>query len=181
MTLSSNSICQSEAIVAEYKLIKIRHNRCQEWDCTTYVVAPAAWSNEEISQRLWNAQDAYMEAVKTARAGRVPPNDWTYGQPKYEDYPDKTVAEVKAEWDAKGEVHKAWSAEQAKTGQAFETFLTKAGFLGLYADDIALELDCDWGHNHGVPLKYEETKTDTLPTPAKFIGVASDWDDDDFA
>lgn len=180
--MSSKLKRETEAPVAEYKLVQIRHYRCQEWDCTSYVMAPAEWSNDVIQEKIWQVQDEYEQAVKLAQQEATPPNDWRYGPPKYEDHPDKTVAEIKAEWDAKGEVYKAWKIGQDKTQQRFETFLTKAGFLGLHTENIALEIDCDWGHNHGVPLKYEETKTDTMPTPAKFVGVPSDWgDDDDFA
>lgn len=153
------------------QLVNITHERCVEYAATTFVWAPADWSEERIRKAAQVAQAAYLEAYNYAVKNTEPPNDYhRYGGPRYESFPDKTVAEIKAEWEAKRVVWEAWDAQERAAKTSFLNFLTAQGFEPLHEhEDRGVELD--WGHRHGVAIDYAETETDQMPTPRKLAGL----------
>lgn len=167
-----------ETAVAEYKLVRVSHIRCGETDAYTYVVAPVDWKASRIHDAVYAAEKKYLAAVEIAKEGTEAPNDYRWGPPPYEKYPDKTVAEIKAEWEAKKVVYEAWQKEQNKTKHSFAAYLLEQGFRELWDVGIAHDVDLDWGHRHGTKIDYTETRLDTMPTPAKFVGVDEDDDDE---
>lgn len=158
------------------QLIRVTHRRCGDHDGNTFVIAPDDWSRAKAREAINKAQNAYLAAFDIAVKDNPAPNAWKpYGKPDYEKHPDKTVAEIKAEWDALEAEYKAWEAEQRETRKEFETFLKAEGFSLLWDDDVAHEFEIDWGHRHGTRLVYGEDVIDSMPTPAVLSGKEPDY------
>lgn len=153
------------------QLIRVTHRRCGDFDGNTFVLAPDEWSRTQAREAIYKAQAAYLDAIETAAKGNVPPNAWRpYGKPEYEKHPDKTVTEVKADWDALAAEYKAWEEKQRKTRKHFENYLKDEGFTLLWDEDAAHQFEVDWGHRHGQGLAYGDDKTDSMPLPVVMAG-----------
>lgn len=164
------------------QLVRITHYRCGDYDCVTFVQAPADWDEDRINAEIGRAQTAYLAEFDKARVSLVEAGPSNPGyQPNFKAHPEKTVAEVQAEHETAKAIYDAWQADQYKTTRAFEDFLSDRGFARLWSEDVGTaEAECDWGHRHGHRLNYTATDTDSMPSPAKLAGVA-EMDDDDFA
>lgn len=159
------------------KLARIFHRRCDDYSGYTFVLAPDDWDDARIQAEAKEAQRAYLEeygkALKTQAGEGVRNPGYS---PNYDAHPDKTVAEVKAEWETARDAYKAWEADQRKTRQKFEDFLTDCGFVSLWSDDAApVKAEVDWGHRHGSRIVYgNHTELDAIPTPAVMAGEEPD-------
>jgi hypothetical protein len=149
------------------KLVRINHIRCDEYDAITYMMAPDEWSKEDIHSAIDRAQSKYLDALKRANVTKpIPPNDYKeYTGPPYGNFPDLTVKEVQEEWDRKKEEYMKWKNSRIGIKKSVTNFLQDEGFTHLYDDKSAVEATMDWGHRHGSRIEYEETKTNTFPTP----------------
>lgn len=143
------------------QLVRISHSRCQEWDGTSFVLAPDNWSEDTINQKLDAAMNAYFEVLDALRQdqnGKPYPN---LGFIDYKGNPDKTVREVQDEHKQKQDANKAWETEHNKRNSGFDSFLTDQGFTSIYSETSeVLVFEADWGHHHGTPIKY-----DTISNP----------------
>lgn len=162
------------------RIIRIGHTRCDETNAYTLVAVPDDWTDEIIREKLHDARKIYLEYIRTARQSTTPPNDYQpYGGPPFKKYPDRTVADITAEWEAKGEVWKAWNAEQEKTRRTFTDVLRDLDFISLWSKEVEIpRFEVDWGHMHGTRIDYENTADNTLPRPSKIVNP--DEEDDDF-
>lgn len=162
------------------KLVHVTHRRCMDYDCATFVLAPDEWSEDEIETRLLAAQGAYAVAVRVALDGieKVPYPSF----PNVTNMPDDmTLAQVRAEHAEQKARYDAAEAKRREATKGFERFLVDAGFVSIWADEAnAVQVECDWGHNHGVRFDYysvgnpDEKK---MPTPAKLAAAIKHIDD----
>jgi hypothetical protein len=136
----------------------IRHFRCGEptFDWTT-VWIPDEMTEEEFILAAQKARDAYLGRVQQFMK-QTPPNDYRpHNKPHYELQPDRTVSEIRQEWEKKKAVWEDWDKARQKTKPSFVQILCEDGRVQRVPDaDISYELD--WGHKHGWPIDYDEDK-----------------------
>ncbi len=149
------------------QLVCIEHERCSEIDAYTFVLAPSAWTEDQVQERVEAAVNAYLKALTAALKSEAPPNDYRgYGSPPYDKHPDRTVRDIKAEWEAKRQAWKAWDKERQAARTPFSRFLADEGFVSLW-DASHARAEAWWGHRHGTPIDYSETVIDPVPSPNK--------------
>lgn len=169
----------------ELQLVKVTHERCQEWSGTTYVFAPAEWDEELIQSKIDAAVAEYLAAVQMKKLNSPKPNDYVqHGGPPFAKYPDKTVKEVQELWaEMKAEWEVWWQSHQPAK-QKFGTFLGEQGFTSFYNGTLdVLEVYADWGHLHGTRIDYDETETDPTKSPQQVVtgkDPNDPYDDGDF-
>jgi hypothetical protein len=151
------------------QLIRVDHWRCGEPSAYTFVLAPPDWDFEQIIEALSRARESYLEALEVARSDEPePPWPPSNLDSILENRSDQTIAQVKAEIEQMRAIRSEWSERQYRTRRQFESFLRDEGFLSLFDENAEIEsFEIDWGHRHGTAIDYSETKTDTLPIPAK--------------
>jgi len=157
-----------------HRLVRIANNRCQEFDHYTFVLAPIDWTAEEIQDKVDVAEKAYLTEVENARKlaeEKAPPTAYS---PPYKQYPNKTVAEIDKIWEEQKQKRREYDVRASKTRRSFSNFLTDQGFKSVYGDVGIVTAEAYWGHRHGWGFLGEETKMDTVPTPAKAGGFKSD-------
>lgn len=165
------------------KLVRIDHIRCQDFGEYTFIGCPEDWDSDVIDEKVRAAQKEYEAQVLVAaerKKNNGPPNPGY--QPKWENYPDLTVAQIKEEHAKKKFVYDEWQKQDRKTTHKFEHFLTQQGFISFWADDADFYVaEVDWGHQHGKRLEYgNHREIDGSLSPAKLVG-GGDYDEDDFA
>jgi len=142
------------------KLAKIEHWRCGEpigWKDTpgsTYVWVPDDLTEEEFEALCDKAQKEYFRAAEELKK-LIPTAPCGYG-PRFENFPDKTVAEVLA-------VHavekKKWDEQQAARKAATRSFSEilkeiSGGIIKSFWDTkFPLEATVNWGHRHGEDIQ----------------------------
>lgn len=140
------------------KLASIAHERCQEVDAMTYCWIPDDWDSFEFQKVVNQAKADYWDKLKFHNPD--PPNDYKQyiSFPEYDKYPDKTVKEVKDEWQAKKEAFLTWKSENDLLTKPFALFLQDYGIKPFYDyDDEVMTAEIDWGHNHGTKIEYSAT------------------------
>lgn len=151
------------------KLIKVYHCRCGEYDGASYLLVPSDYKRSHIEEVLRNASSNYVEAVKHARSD--PPNDFTrWSRPDYEHNLDKTVREVKEEWEEKKRVWEEWANKGYNLERNnFSDFIKDLdkNIIPLHQADDIEEYEVDWGHHHGLFLDYSD---ESLPDDTMYIG-----------
>jgi hypothetical protein len=170
-----------------FRIVRVKHARCDEWDGdTTIALAPAEWTDAEVSARVKDAQADYLAAYRDAADARENAPKFPGYHPNYEAHPDKLVRDVLSEHAAAKAAYDEHQAKSAHTRQRFEWFLDKRGFVTAWSVDAAehiVDIRCDWGHRHGMRLNYGDPP-DRFPTAVRLVAVDSgdeEWDDDDFA
>jgi hypothetical protein len=157
------------------RLLKVEHTRCGEAAGHTYV-----WIDDDVDALavVDAAKRDYLRAIADLAAQRKPPNDYRpYGSPPYDKFPDKTVAEVKAEWEAKKVEWTAWNEKRMGARLAFEDFLARQEGVKTWAWHESEVVALDWGHLHGTSIDYSLTDVDTIPRPDEVLGLAEDEDE----
>lgn len=166
------------------KLVKITHLRCGEFRAATYVMAPNEWSEDEIDDKVFAAQEEYLadlsrryqQKEEEHKSGKVvympsPPNLIQIKDAQG----DKTIAEVWAEYEEKRAEYDAWSKEDRKGNNRFDHYLKKQGFSFLWECE-GTEVEADWGHRHGSRLDYTDTVLDEFPKIKVALGEdVDDW------
>ncbi|GEM_PF-6001835 len=159
-------------ILVKYKIARIKHYRCDQpagkWGLSTYVWVPETMTEEEFEALCDKAQKEYFRAADAAKKLMgIPPPGYS---PRYDQYPDKTVAEVKAihaaeteEWNRRSAVVKA---EQRSFAQLL-TVVSDGVVWGFWDIEFPIDIDLHWGHRHGEDIAYGETKI-ASPVPANF-------------
>jgi len=141
------------------KVVRINHDRCNEWDVTTYALAPDEWSNGEVMSRVGKAQDEYQQTVnELAKVMKETPPGMQrpFSSPQYKNYPDKTVREVDELHAEQVERYKAYEAEKRKGYRSFSSYLEDQGFTRLDNYEDAVVVEVYWGHQHGTKLDYRD-------------------------
>lgn len=154
------------------KLIRIQHERCNEWSASSYALAPDDWDDEQISRAIRAAQDDYLAFEQEFRE-RQSDNGFTAhyfpGHPSYEQHPDKTVREVQELHAAQKTEWQRWRDREYQSRQPFSAYLEKHGLIRLVnaeEEHGIQEFDLDWGHRHGWRLDY----SDELPEEPRLLG-----------
>lgn len=139
------------------KLAKIEHYRCGEWDANNYVWVPDAMTREELLVLVSAAQRDCREAEKTIEGVEAPPHRswWDFFEKADQ---NKSLATVKLEY-AEHEAHyKAWEAKRDAARKSFWQRLCglSGGKVLSFSDgECGLEVECDWGHSHGLKVNYK--------------------------
>lgn len=144
------------------KLIRVYHSRCGEYDGSTYFLVPSDYKRPHIEAILQNACNNYIEAVVHARSD--PPNDFTrWSEPNYGANLDKTVREVREEWEEKKRIWEEWANKgynlENKNFADFVKDLDKNIITLPQADDIE-EYEINWGHHHSLFFDYSDEDTE---------------------
>ena len=139
-----------------WRLVSIRHVRCGETDGVEYFLVPPELTEEEIDEAVDNI---VAEMISDAQAVQQAPENPGYG-PKFEDHPDKTVSEIKADFAKRKEAYKEWKEANDHLTRSFAKRAEDAGFQPLWnahdkEETGAYETDAYYGHNHGLSLKYK--------------------------
>jgi hypothetical protein len=164
-------------ILVNYKIARVNHYRCDQpagkWGLSTYVWVPQTMTTEEFEALCERAQRAYLDAADAAKklVGTPAPG---YG-PRYDQYPDKTVTEVKAihaaeteEWNKR---NVAVKAEQRTFAQLLKD-VSDGVVLNFWDIEFPIDVQVNWGHRHGQDIDYSETKI-TNPAPHD-LGASED-------
>jgi hypothetical protein len=147
----------------EVKLGVIRHIRCgEDFRDRTLVWLPDDMSEEAFAAAVEAARANYLEFVVMFEAV-PPPNDYRPLAPiPFERYPSCTVAQVQADWAKKKAAWDTWNAERQQARKSFGDYIAggRDGIKRFHEFDPPFEHSCDWGHQHGVSLDYDETEYD---------------------
>jgi hypothetical protein len=141
------------------RIVRIRHERCQEWDGNEYMLAPDEWGPDQIRQAVRDARDELIADAKTIETYPAkPPFSTPFSQ-----HLDKTVQEVLDMHEAQKLAYKVWLQENRYLSRSFETRLCERGFQSLEEgeDPDAVDVNLDWGHNHGLALNYRHASVDS--------------------
>jgi hypothetical protein len=157
-------------IFVNYKIARVDHWRCDqpERGLSTYVWVPQAMTTEEFEALCERARDEYFKTADAAK--KLLPSTPPGYSPRYEKYPDKTVAEVQA-------IHEAetteWNKRNAVVNAKQRTFaqilkdISDGSVLNFWDIEFPITAEVHWGHRHGEGIAYGETKI-TNPSPDNF-------------
>ena len=155
----------------------VEHWRCGEPRMgKTLVWVPEGMTSEEFRARVRRAQEAFLAFVKEWR-DEPAPNDYAgWGRPDYSRQPNRTVAEIDAEWEAKRAVWAAWDAERQKAYRSFGEYLEAEGLPMLWrvSEGYPYAMELDWGHRHGWRLETDSQPDEDLSGPLKRRGLFDD-------
>lgn len=146
------------------KLVEIIHIRCNEWGDRTYLYAPDEWTEDEIWEKISEAQDEYLDMLKEFVNMEPPDPLGKHYNPPYKDYPDMKVSEIQKMHEEAKEYYDKWNEERQKATSSFRHYLTEKGFF--YPSDSMVpkvEINLDWGHLHGYPIEYDDPDKNTRP------------------
>jgi hypothetical protein len=145
------------------KLIAIHHITCNERSYEKTVIwAPDDMPLHEVQTRVNAAKNAYLEKMRSIKLD--PPNSASpYSRPDYDKHPTKTVNAVKAIWTKEREVYDAWEKDNAGKYYGLTWYLKEQGLTPFWDEDM-VEVNCDWGHNHGIRKDTTPTNVDQWPT-----------------
>lgn len=145
----------STALPFPYRLVRVEHSRCGEYDGTEYVLAPIEWDGEKIDGEVSAVVKEMIADAKLVKdAPLTPPH-----HPPYADHPDKTVAEIQAAHEERKIAYKQWLEENRHLTRSFQERLREHGFVRLWDDEPATgrhDASTYWGHSHGLKLNYEQ-------------------------
>lgn len=147
------------------KLARIEHWRCDEpvgWKNgtgNTFVWVPDDLTEAELEALCEKAQAEYFRAADELKK-LVPTSPCGYG-PRFENFPDKTVAEVLA---IHAEEKAKWDGQQAKRKAAQRSFteilkdISGGVIKAFWEIKLPLNIELHWGHRHGQDLDMGATK-----------------------
>lgn len=145
------------------KLVKIQHYRCDEPRYITLAWAPDEMTEDQVQERVHNAQNAYLaqlKAWKQHKEQEAPAVPWTLD---YDQHLDKTVREVKEIHAQKKAAYNEWEKVQTGFKRSFGQYLDDEGLTEFWAEDPELSLTVDWGHRHGESLDLSPTEWEDMP------------------
>jgi hypothetical protein len=152
-------VSETAVVTAPARLVRIQHDRCNDYDGTEYVLAPADWDDDKIRTEIRAACGQMIkDAQQVSESPLKPP--WT---PPYDAHPDKTVAEVKGLHAEQQATYKAWQEENGQLTRSLQERLRERGFFALWDDEQdektgVVHVEQYWGHQHGLTLNYEHMK-----------------------
>lgn len=145
------------------KLGVVNHYRCNEWsESRTVMLMPDEWSVDDFQKAVELARIEYLAFLGVWNARTDCPNKaGPYSKPDYSKFPDKTVAEVDADWAEQRKIYDAWYKVHIQGYQNFACYLERQGLMYLFdAEESDFVYDLDWGHNHGLPIDYSNNCND---------------------
>jgi hypothetical protein len=156
------------------KLARIEHWRCGEpisWKGGggyTYVWVADEMTAEELETLCGHARTSYLDAERAAKAATpvAPPGYGAQIMPGIPD--DKTVGELRREYDALAKAYKEYQETCDRARKPFGHWLQlhSNGTVKLFwNNEPALQVEIDWGHNHGVTIDHSPTKLQDYPFP----------------
>jgi hypothetical protein len=153
-----------------YKLAKIEHYRCGQpagkWGLTTYVWVPEGWDTDTLQQYVDMAVTSYLETEREFKKS-APVQPPGYGATIMPSTPDnKTVAELKAEYEAAASTYKLYQALVEKSRKPFAWHLKEVSggvIRQFWEKEPDFKAEADWGHNHGVTIEHSDTKLQDYP------------------
>lgn len=143
------------------KLARIEHDRCNEFDCHTFVWIPDVMERDEFNKIVKLAQEEYLKAESEFKR-MTRPLDPGYS-PQYDKYPNKTVAEVKTAFDEARIIYTEYEKKLSDARLHFCSHLIKASgdrIKSFWDGDFLITSHIDWGHRHGENLNYKEKSPD---------------------
>jgi hypothetical protein len=151
------------------KLAKVDHFRCGQpagkWGLTTYVWVPDEMTEHDFGVLCETARATYLDREEEAKIFAPPPPG--YGPTISPATPDNTtVAELRAEYEAKAKAHKDYTDKQSAARKSFAELLielSEGKIAYFWNGPVSLTHELSWGHNHGVRVEYGETKVKDFP------------------
>jgi hypothetical protein len=141
------------------KLACVEHIRCRENDAITYVWVADDMTKQELQSFCAQAADKYLAVEKELQSAPAP-----YAHPgctpDFEQYPNKTVAEVKAEHAKQFAAYNHWHEKFEASRKTFAFRLAEASsgrIMEFYAITPSLQVGVNWGCKHGVVIDYGKT------------------------
>lgn len=153
-----------------YKLARIEHYRCGQpagkWGTSTYVWVPETMTADELQVFVDVARKAYMDAEEEMKLWQ-PQQPPGYGATIMPNTPDdKTVGELRAEYEVRAAKYKAYVAASEAARKPFAHHLnvvSGGAILQFWGREPDLDCECNWGHQHGVTIDMSETKIADYP------------------
>ena len=142
------------------KLARLQHYRCGSYDSSTLVWVPDSMTENELDALVHTAIQDSLDAENSV-AGLVAPKQTGYWDFINKADGAKTISQVKAEWQAEQDEYKAWAAKRDAARKSFAQWLKECsgGKIELFYDvECPLEVDVNWGHNHGKRVDYGATE-----------------------
>ncbi len=138
------------------KIIALEHERCSEYDKTTYYAAPDGITEDEVRTIVDEAQDAYLKVVQAMAAKPFSKQRPITDALRIVTDESVTVKELKARHQAYEDERNAWELLEHQEATTFEDILAKAGIitLGCFEGDDKIKMTISWGHRHGSKLSY---------------------------
>lgn len=169
------------------QLVRIRHERCNEYDgVETLVLAPSEWSEDEINSHIFKAQDAYLEDVQRLmqiEKEEAPAHYWNFQQfiEKADLRPNMTLVEARKLFEEYQAKSKAFKEKLNARHKRFDVYLTAEGFVTIWSDEAEQHIttaDVNWGHRHGWPLQYGDHDRYDFPSVGGLVKAALKHDQD---
>jgi len=159
------------------KLARVEHYRCEQpagkWGLSTYIWVADDMLEEEFNHRINTAASKLLEYERSVKAA-APVQPPGYGASILPNTPDNmTIGELKANYAALATAYKEFQDKVARGRKSFSQILvedSEGRITFFWKEQPALTCELNWGHNHGVPVDYGETKLKDYPP---------DPDDDD--
>jgi hypothetical protein len=140
-----------------FRLVRVQHDRCGEYDGTEYVLAPIDWDAERVRAEI---RVVVEETIADAKAIKEAPLNPPH-HPPYAEHPDKTVAAVQALHAAQRAAFSEWNKKNLHLSRSFVERMRERGFVALWDDEAetgAYTAGAYWGHNHGLKLNYQHSE-----------------------
>lgn len=134
-------------------IVKVEHDRCNEYDETKYYVVPDSMDVGTALEEIHKAQAEYLGVVEKNRGLNKPAPIGHFAK----DFPDgMTVAEIKQKQADYEKAIAAYEKAMKEQNGSFDTHLAAHGIVPLwkYEGDELVTTSLDWGHRHGYNLSY---------------------------
>lgn len=141
------------------KIARIQHHRCGSYESSTLVWVPDDMLEEQLETLVEKARKDCLDAERSVKGETAPPYrtywDWQSRADK-----NKTLTVLEAEYAAHKAIYDAWAAKRDAARKDFASRLkdlSDGQITRFFDGDFPLDVDCNWGHNHGVKVDYGET------------------------
>lgn len=139
------------------KIIKIVHYRCSEWQAASYLIPPKDRTDTEIESDIRQVVEQYIQRQKEYNKQKPVNPNWS--PVKLEAYDkDMTIGELIELRKKQLDEYQEWSKKKEEAEISFVDHMRKLGYRALWEveeDEIELYY-AEWGHNHGITIKYGE-------------------------
>ncbi len=146
-----------------YKLLRLVHERCSEYDCTEYILVSVDLTEDQIFDAVMEAKDTVIK--QTDSAGDPEPRNFYNLEAVTKAFPDiKDLDALQSIMKSATEQHQAWRKRRLENSRRFIEILSSyPGFvrLNLAEEPFVIEQYVAWGHAHGKSFRYGPEKTDT--------------------
>lgn len=139
------------------KLARIEHVRCDEYGGSTLVWVDDGMTEEDLQAAVDRASARYLAAAtehmkEVKKTGPPHQPDWNFHR-------DRVIGEVLDEHERKKAEYKDWANGRRRALRGFDQYLEdEEGITGFWDNEAELNAEVDWGHRHGTPIEYGETK-----------------------